>query len=210
MNNSINNVILFICSNSNASVEPLNLIKYYQIPIQIVKLDTQKARNKVKKGKFFQITSVPSLVVLYQDGTLQMFIGKEKIINWIQQLIDAKSKPSTPVYEQNEEMETTLDNDYIPKKHKRSKRSKRSKKRKPRKPKNLEYSSSEEEEDDDYIVVETYDNNDINTDPYNSNLSVHQPPNKAKDKMVDIKQIAEQMKRDRENTWMYAENQNMQ
>lgn len=194
MNNSISNVILFVCSNSNSSIEPLNLIQYYNIPVQVVKLDNQKARNKAKKGRFFQITSVPSLVVIYQDGTLQMFVGKDKTVNWIQQLVSNKMQPT---YNQPEEYEeTALDNAPKPKKSKK-------KKRKRKKPKNLDYSSSDDD-DDDFIIISSYEE-ESSIDPNNSSLSVHQTSNR-KDKMKDIKQIAEQMKRDREQTWMYADN----
>lgn len=203
MNNSISNVILFVCSNSNASIEPLKLVRYYNIPLQIVKLDTQKARNKAKKGKYFQINSVPSLVVIYQDGTLQMFIGKEKIVNWIQQLVSSKINEPTQDYNQNDEyQETRLEGYTKPKKSKKKKN-----KRKHKKPKKLEYPSSEDEdEDDDFIIVSTYEEEQP-IDNYNSNLSIHQSSNK-KDKMKDIKQIAEKMKREREQTWMYADTNN--
>jgi len=207
MNNSINNVILFVCSNSNASIEPVNLVKYYQIPVQIVKLDTQKARNKAKKGKYFQITSVPSLVVMYQDGTLQMFIGKDKIVNWIQQLITSKTQPPTkPTYDQTEDYETTL-YESPPKKNKKEKKGKKHRKKKHSKPKNLEYLSSSEDEDEDFIIVETYEddiNNNNIPDPYTSGLSIHQTNNR-RDKITDVKRIAEQMKKERERTCMYAD-----
>lgn len=56
------------------------------MPIKLVRLDTAEARTAAATGKLFQITVVPTMVVIYEDGNLQMFVGAEKITQWLSAL----------------------------------------------------------------------------------------------------------------------------
>lgn len=87
----ISEIILFIATNSRACVGCINFIGQNRLPVQIVRLDTQDARDEAASGKFFQITVVPSMVVNYTDGNTQLFLGTEKIIQWLTAIIKSVS-----------------------------------------------------------------------------------------------------------------------
>lgn len=80
---SISEIILFVASNSKASVPCIQFVSKNRIPIQIVRLDTEQARETAANGKFFQVTSVPTLTTFYEDGNVQLFTGTQKIIQWL-------------------------------------------------------------------------------------------------------------------------------
>lgn len=82
---------MFIASNSKASFPCMQFVSKNKIPIQIVRLDTEQAREAAANGKFFQITSVPTMAVFYEDGNVQLFAGSQKIIQWLTAMMKAKS-----------------------------------------------------------------------------------------------------------------------
>jgi len=90
---SIAEAILFVTSTSRASVPCLQFIAQYKLPVIPVRLDTPEAREKAANGKYFQITVVPTLVITYVDGNIQLFVGTEKIIQWMK---SALSRPQVP------------------------------------------------------------------------------------------------------------------
>ena len=65
--------------------------------VDIVRLDTVQMRKVAENGKFFQITSVPTLVLVYGDGNLQLFLGAPKIVEWF----NLMSRPQRPPEPQN-------------------------------------------------------------------------------------------------------------
>ena len=80
---NISEIILFISSTSNACVQCMRVITPLRLNIPVVRLDTEEARTTVENGKYFQIKSVPSMVVTYEDGNIQLFVGSPKIIQWL-------------------------------------------------------------------------------------------------------------------------------
>ena len=80
---AVADLILFVASNSRPSLHTLSVVERMRIPVNVVKLDTAEARQTAMKGKYFQITNVPTLVVIYADGNLQLFVGAPKINQWI-------------------------------------------------------------------------------------------------------------------------------
>lgn len=94
---SIVNLILFVSSTSKASGECINILKSNNVPpFNIVRLDTEEARNLAQNGEMFQIQSVPTLVTIYSDGNMQLFTGTPKIVQWFQNFLTAKSQPKNP------------------------------------------------------------------------------------------------------------------
>ena len=89
---SIGEVLLFISSASKASVPCVNALRQYQLPIGVLRLDTEESRSKAASGKYFQITAVPTLVVVYNDGNVQLFLGAEKVLQWMAETA-AKMRP---------------------------------------------------------------------------------------------------------------------
>ena len=88
---SISEIILFVASNSKASVPCIQFVSKNRIPIQIVRLDTEQARDTAANGKFFQVTSVPTLTTFYEDGNVQLFTGAQKIIQWLTAMLKSKA-----------------------------------------------------------------------------------------------------------------------
>src|SRR5207253_4596960 len=92
----ITSVALFYSNFSKSSVPCLNAIKTHQIPVDLIPLDTIEARKTAATGSRIQIKSVPSLVVIYDNGEEQLFIGYPKILKWMEELIQKRSQnPNT-------------------------------------------------------------------------------------------------------------------
>lgn len=89
----VEQAVLFVSSASKFCQEPLRYAKGSQLPIDIVRLDTKKARERAQRGKYVQINVVPSLMVIFTDGNLQLFTGSEKIVKWIKQAVEFTSQP---------------------------------------------------------------------------------------------------------------------
>lgn len=120
---SISNVILFVSTTSHSSIGPIKFIREHNLPALIVRLDTIEDRVKAANGHIFKITEVPSLVVFYVDNTLQLYEGSEKILIWLNAIIQSK-KP-----EEKEEPDTIiLEEPVSPKKKSKKKVSKKKKK----------------------------------------------------------------------------------
>lgn len=92
---SIAEVLLFIATNSRACAPCIEFKSHHRFPAQIIRLDTESARDQATNGSFFQITSVPTMVVIYNDGNTQLFVGSPKIIQWMTMII--KSEKEAPV-----------------------------------------------------------------------------------------------------------------
>jgi len=89
---SVQNVILFISSGSQMCEDPMRMIAHYRMPVNIIRLDTPSDRKRAATGKFFQIHSVPTLAIVYQDGNTQLFVGKDKTLAWFQNLLTKNSQ----------------------------------------------------------------------------------------------------------------------
>lgn len=121
---SINNVLLFVSSTSQSSISPIKFIREHNLPVLIVRLDTIEDRIKAANGQYFKITEVPTLVVFYADDTLQLFVGSDKIMTWMNAIVKSK--------EQHKVAESTVISDEIeidevqekPKKGKKGKKKK--------------------------------------------------------------------------------------
>jgi hypothetical protein len=82
MSSQIVDVTLFCSKFSEPSIACVNFIKQNKIPVLIIPLDNEEDRATAMSGEDVKITSVPSLVIAFSDGKVQMFVGYEKIINW--------------------------------------------------------------------------------------------------------------------------------
>jgi len=93
---SISDVYLFCSTMSPACMPCLQFLRSYHPPVQAVRLDTKTTREAVANGKNFQIRSVPTLMVLYDDGNMQLFVGQQKVMAWLRQLLTRASTPVVP------------------------------------------------------------------------------------------------------------------
>lgn len=87
---SVSKFILFCTSNSIPSLQTIKYIQSQNLPAQYVRLDTKEARKLAENGKYFKIQYVPTLLVLYDDGNLQLFEGKPKILQFFHSYIQSK------------------------------------------------------------------------------------------------------------------------
>jgi hypothetical protein len=94
MSTRIAKLLLFVSTSSKSSIECVGFLQQNRIPdVSIIRLDTEEAREQAASGSMFQITVVPSLVVLFEDGNLQMFVGLPKIISWFKKMMQSASNP---------------------------------------------------------------------------------------------------------------------
>jgi len=92
---TIQNLVLFVSSTSQSCIDPLKFVQHYQLPVNIVRLDSKVTRERAANGKYFQIHNVPSLVAFYADGDMQIFVSREKIISWLTNLMKSSTPPPT-------------------------------------------------------------------------------------------------------------------
>lgn len=138
---SVSEVVLFICSNSHACAPCVQAVQYLRLPIKIVRLDHKKMRDAVSKGKYFKVNDVPTLLVVYNDGNIQLFVGREKVMSWIDQLASMRSKE-----------EIQIETPSPPKKKKKSKSKSKIKAKKPKQRSTpVEMDNSEDEMEIMYI-----------------------------------------------------------
>ncbi|MBX9698989.1 MAG: hypothetical protein K2X74_06115, partial [Acetobacteraceae bacterium] len=55
--------------------------------INIVRLDTLEDRRRAASGRYVRVESVPTMVVVYRDDTIQSYIGSDKIVGWMNNLM---------------------------------------------------------------------------------------------------------------------------
>lgn len=135
---SVQDVVLFVSSTSGACTPVLKFIGKNQIPVGIVRLDSPEDRQIAATGKYFQIVNVPTLLVIYDDGNLQLFVGQEKIITWFQQIIQKNMQHPQPQYPEPQHPEPV---------RRPQQKNRQSKK----KPVFEEYSSSSEEDSEEEV-----------------------------------------------------------
>jgi hypothetical protein len=95
---SIKDLLLFI---STSSANSRTIVQYIQttqvpLPISIIKLDTEEARERAGSGKYFSIKSVPTLAVVLSTGNIQLFVGSPKIVEWLISAYNPPTPPSPP------------------------------------------------------------------------------------------------------------------
>ena len=82
------NAILFCSKYSKESVQCMEYINKKDLPIHAISLDNRKLREAVLRGNMFQIKSVPTMLIEYASGDIQLFAGRHKIVNWIDQMVN--------------------------------------------------------------------------------------------------------------------------
>lgn len=130
---SISQVVLFTSTTSQKSIPCRQFIHQYQLPIQEVRLDTEESRKTASEGQYVQITSVPSLMVTYTDGNMQLFVGTDKIMAWMRSAVMSMQQRSSPP--ETNEPQTNIEDDRV-------------NRTKETKPKKTTYVVEEEDEDD--------------------------------------------------------------
>lgn len=86
-------VILFVSKFSKSSQYVVKYLTQYQplitFPLETIMLDNEEVRSAVMNGPYFSIRNVPTLLVSTQDGSMKLYQGSEKIINYFAQLFSS-------------------------------------------------------------------------------------------------------------------------
>jgi len=79
---SIADVVLFYSKFSPECKDCVNFVQQYKLPVALIALDTKEGRDLAFNGSLIQIKNVPSMIVSYEDGNVQLYVGKPKIMGW--------------------------------------------------------------------------------------------------------------------------------
>ena len=82
----IDDIVLFASRHSARSKDVVSEINRRQIDIQIVYLDTQKARKRVMENLDYKITHVPTLFIVYKDQTGSTFEGVDACLHILKRI----------------------------------------------------------------------------------------------------------------------------
>ena len=85
-------IVLFISTTSRVSVECANVVSQNNLPVKIVRLDSAEIRKLVNSGTV-RITVVPTLMVTFEDGTVEMFQGQDKVMGSLSSIFSQRSQP---------------------------------------------------------------------------------------------------------------------
>lgn len=231
---SVQEVVLFVSSTSRASTPVLQFVGKNQIPVGIVRLDTPEDRQIAATGKYFQIVNVPALLVIYDDGNLQLFVGQEKIITWFQQIIQKSMQHPHPqqnqqhhqqhphnrpppqplqpkknpvfVSEESSSSESSSDEEVYtpPKKNKTSSRKEKSSKKHKKQNKIKKKKPIQFEEEEEEEEIEFFNNED--NKPQSTGLEVGPSYlDKRNPQMENTHKLAQQMQKARQESLSFEE-----
>lgn len=226
---SVQRLILFCSTTSRACVPCIKFAYQNKLPVEIVRLDTQEARERVRHGRYFQIQVVPTLVVIRTGGKLQLFAGQEKVMSWFHSIISAsrshsRPKPPVPIIQEVSDDEDDLEPEFIEetglydsksrkksskRNHKKSK--KKSRRKKPPVHQVIKSDSEDEEVEIEFVSEPPSEYPDRPPPPPTNGLMVgpNAVPVKKGSSVRDIaKQMEEarkQMEKDRKNSVWYRE-----
>lgn len=91
----IQRVILFVSTGSYQCKQSLDMVSASGAPIEVVRLDTAQSRLAASRGKLFQVLNVPSLVTIFTDGKLQLFVGNDRVIPVLNSLTSPQQQQHT-------------------------------------------------------------------------------------------------------------------
>src|SRR5947207_4145419 len=86
-------VVLFVSKFSKSSVPCIELIVKNKMPVSIIPLDTKELRILAATAKRIQIKNVPTMVVVYDTGDVQAYMGAPTIINWFNNMQKQSNQP---------------------------------------------------------------------------------------------------------------------
>jgi len=97
------NVLLFISTFSKRSIVCKNFCIKNKLPVNIIRLDDKVSRDRASRSSF-KITSVPYLVLFYEDGDISTYKDSNKILQVLKTLYELTQKsvediPTTDIEE---------------------------------------------------------------------------------------------------------------
>ena len=200
---SIIQAILFISSESKNSIGCLDVIRQARLPIDIVRLDDAKSRAKALNGSHFTITHVPTLVLILEGGSVNLFVGKDKIMGILATLMRPPQPPpnlpshTSPIVIDDDPEPMGRGHPVDPRPPRPPPKNKKDKKVKFKK------SRSEDPETMDLDYVADEPSRTKNPAPPTDNLRVGKP---SKSSMKSITKLAKQMEEEAKRTLGYDHN----
>jgi hypothetical protein len=220
---------LFVSSTSKMCGPPFGVVQRFRLPVHVVRLDTSRIRQQVAQGQTFKITQVPTLVVEYTDGNLQVFEEPNKIMAWLTAFAQTaehqtaprvpqgededeyqppprqpkyQTQPYQPIPSQREDTDEPNETPISPDPDPNPPKSLYAgKKKKLRRKKKVKFQNGDEPQNDDGITFVDEDNNlDMRTMAAKSSV-------KSPSKMKSIYETAKQMEKDRQSSLGYREDQ---
>lgn len=98
---SIVNAILFYSKHNRKSYEMKQVLEEYNVDVGTVSVDSSQTKRMLKNDKKYKIRKIPSIVLLYSNGSHIVYTDDE-LDNWFGQLIQninaeiAQQQPSAP------------------------------------------------------------------------------------------------------------------
>lgn len=85
---SIKQIVLFYSTKSPHCRPIFQFLQQYNLPIIKVNVDSKNVRNAIKKGTYFSITGVPSMIVEQKDNVAQLYQG-QKVLQYLNQMVQS-------------------------------------------------------------------------------------------------------------------------
>lgn len=102
----VKELILFIASNSRASAPTFSIVQRNRLPVDVVRLDTPESRQRAMRGKDFQVTDVPTLLVVHDNGSFEPISGANRVNFWLTEtFLSPKQEEPQPEILQEEPIE---------------------------------------------------------------------------------------------------------
>jgi len=147
----VSQCILWVSSTSQACSDCTNAIMSQQLTrglvYKIVRLDTAKDREAAKTGMHIQITAVPTMVVEFSDGNVQVIPGTPRIVAFLTSFQKALVGPQHEEQEKEPEVESVKK-----KKGKSDKKKKKHTKKERDDTRQVKFADSNEEEEEEERV----------------------------------------------------------
>lgn len=97
MERRIINAVLFVSRFSKESAPCVQFIEKQSLSMEVIYLDSETIREAVQSGTFIQIQKVPTLLLEYNDGSIQLYVGRVKVIEWLKQLFNRSIQQNKPI-----------------------------------------------------------------------------------------------------------------
>lgn len=102
---SIHEIIFFTHPQSKGCYELHQLLTQYNISAKYFNIASKQAASVLKKGKYFKVNHVPSLVVAFDDGNIKKFEGEncKKFIEYMISENDERSENESDEFIDNDD-----------------------------------------------------------------------------------------------------------
>lgn len=90
-------MVLFVSTPSQASMECGGIIQQQGLPVKIVRLDSAEIRKRVWESGTLAVRNVPALLITTEDGGIEMFEGRDKVMGMIARIFSPANGGAPPL-----------------------------------------------------------------------------------------------------------------